>query len=355
MKKKLLLVVVLIVLAFLPPLLGTSLGSTGTGIFPLDFMLFAVLPMIVIAFLLHFLFKLPSEMPTTETVEPAVTSSKEEETAEEEKPAKAEKAAAKAAKAAEKEKAAKAAAKKARKEKAAKAAAKAAKAAEKEKAAAKTTKAEKIEKAPKAPKPAKASAIAPSKELPEEEVKLEDLSASEPVITGEPEVTCPECGGKVTMYDPTCPHCGVKFESDDTEEIIKEEQPFEEPAADEVLPFEEPPTEAPPLEIPEEPKAAMNAFGLKCPTCGGNIGLEEKFCPHCGADFEAKELEPDSSGEKSEEELDKLFGIAPEESKPEDEVENKPISKGSDEIVISYDEPEEKIIPVKSKKGKKKK
>ena len=337
MKKKLLLIVILVVLALLPPLLGASLGSKGTGIFALDLILFVVLPIIILSLLLHFLFKLPSEIPATKTAMPAATSSKQDKSA---KAAKKEKAAAKAAKAAEKEKAAKAAAK-------------AAKAAEKEKAAAKAAKAE---KAAKAPKPAKASAIAPSNELPEDEVKLEDLSASEPAITGEPEVTCPECGGKVTMYDPTCPHCGVKFESDEGEELLKEEEPMEEPET-EILPFEEPVMEALPLELPEEPKTASINFGLKCPTCGGNVGLEEKFCPHCGADFEAKTGEADTGTEKSEEELDAIFGIAPEETKPESEPEQTPATEDSKEITISYEEPEAEI-PVaksKSKKGKKKK
>ena len=337
MKKKLLLIVILVVLALLPPLLGASLGSKGTGIFALDLILFVVLPIIILSLLLHFLFKLPSEIPATKTAMPAATSSKQDTSA---KAAKKEKAAAKAAKAAEKEKAAKAAAK-------------AAKAAEKEKAAAKAAKAE---KAAKAPKPSKASAIAPSNELPEDEVKLEDLSASEPAITGEPEVTCPECGGKVTMYDPTCPHCGVKFESDEGEELLKEEEPLDEPEA-EILPFEEPAMEAPSLELPEAPKAAMIDFGLKCPTCGGNVGLEEKFCPHCGADFEAKTGEADTGTEKSEEELDAIFGIAPEETKPESEPEQTPATEDSKEITISYEEPEAEI-PVaksKSKKGKKKK
>ena len=279
MKKILPIVIILIVLAFLPSIVSAAQNGKGTGVFSLDLVLFTLLPFIVIALLMHFLFKLPSEI---------------------------------------------------------------------------------------SPYPARASAVsmAASKEIPAQEARFEEISAVEPEIAVEPEVTCPECGGLVTLDIASCPHCGVKFEKEEGAGEVVEAEPAAElepavelPSEEIVMPTEEKEPEAMSLELPEEaPKEEEMGFGLKCPTCGGNVGIEEKFCPHCGADFEEKELaEKEPAAEKSEEELDKLFGIAPEETKQEVAPEKKPVTQGPDEIVISYDEPEEEPLPTKSKKGKKKK
>jgi uncharacterized OB-fold protein len=266
MKKSLPLVIILTVFVFVPAIVGAAQNGKGTGIFP-----FALVPFIIFALLLHFLFKVPSEM-----VAPA-----------------------------------------------------------------------------RAPAYAKTSSKAIAKE---KTVEPEELTTIEPAAAGEPEVTCPECGCVVTMFDISCPHCGVKFEGETaTAETTQEGQPSEA-LVEELEPLEAPGEVITLSERPEEVRDVIG-FGLKCPTCGGSVGIEEKFCPHCGSDFEKKEEEKvvkeETGGDKTEEELDKLFGIAPEEPKPEPEPEQKPASQPSGDITISYEEPEE-VVPVK-KKGKKRK
>jgi len=266
MKKSLPLVIILTVFVFVPAIVGAAQNGKGTGIFPLDLILFALVPVIIFALLLHFLFMVPKEIT--------------------------------------------------------------------------------------APAKVPFSAKATSKAVPETNAaELEELATVEPVAAGEPEVTCPECGGVVTMFDINCPHCGVKFEGGETAtaEAAEAEQPLEAPV-ETLEPLEAPGEAIKPSEQPEGPEGTID-FGLKCPTCGGSVGLDEKFCPHCGADFEKKA--EGAEGDKTEEELDKLFGIAPEEMKPESQPEEpKPASKPTEDITITYEEPEEEL-PVKNKKGKK--
>jgi len=261
MKKTIPLIIILTIIAFMPAVLGAVLGRNGTGVLPLDLVLFTILPFLVLSLLLHFLFKYPSEVSA-------------------------------------------------------------------------------------APVKAASYSGAHSMDAMQSETGYEALSTAEPEaeaateVAAEPEITCPECGGKVTMHDPACPHCGVKFEEEKGEEAVTEQPPIEQPEA-------EPETEILPEAQPEEAKAA-GEFALKCPTCGGTVGLEEKFCPHCGADFEEKE----TGAAKSEAELDELFGIAP-ETKEAPKEEPKPEPQKSDEITLTYEEPEEEMPAAKNKKGKK--
>jgi len=202
-----------------------------------------------------------------------------------------------------------------------------------------------------------ARAKAPSRAAPKKETLAYEPAPFEEMKPAEPEITCPECGGIVTMTDPACPHCGAKFEEEGTVE-----EPEKVPAAGptpEVLAEPEPIDElelAEPEPITEisEPKERQDAkdFGLKCPTCGGNVGLEEKICPHCGADFEQKASVKDLEHAKSEEELDTMLGIAPEE-KPEGAPEQKPAQEKPSDITLSFEETVEEA-PAPKKKGKRK-
>jgi uncharacterized OB-fold protein len=203
-----------------------------------------------------------------------------------------------------------------------------------------------------------ARAKAPARVAPKKETLAyePDEISFEEMKPAEPEITCPECGGIVTMTDPACPHCGAKFEDEATAEEA-EKVPAVEPTPE--IPAEPEPIDELELVEPEpildisEPKGREDAkdFGLKCPTCGGNIGLEEKVCPHCGANFEEK-----TSGktdiDTSEEELDALLGIAPEE-KAESVPEQKPAQEKPSDITISFEEAVEEA-PAPKKKGKKK-
>lgn len=274
MKKTLPLIIILTIIAFLPGVIG-ALVHTGTGIMPLDLIIFTLLPFIVIFFLMILLFKYPTEVAAPVSVgKPSRAPSMESLQAEE--------------------------------------------------------------------AVGDVASVEPA-------VEAETEVAEEPAaVAAEPSVTCPECGGAVTMNDPKCPHCGVKFE-DEKGGVVAEQPIAEQPAAEpEYFPEETELTEPKPAE-----EKAPADFGLKCPTCGGSVGLDEKFCPHCGADFEEKG-DKDIEAGKSEEELDAMFGIAPEEKVEAKKEEPKPEPPKSDEITLSYEEPAEDIPAPKNKKGKKK-
>jgi RNA polymerase subunit RPABC4/transcription elongation factor Spt4 len=76
----------------------------------------------------------------------------------------------------------------------------------------------------------------------------------------DPEVTCPVCGGLVTLDDPFCPHCGAEFEEEEVEDVIEEEVSTIDriPEAPDLEDFEpeemvvEPEKEKSPLELAEE-------------------------------------------------------------------------------------------------------
>lgn len=76
----------------------------------------------------------------------------------------------------------------------------------------------------------------------------------------DPEVTCPVCGGIVTLDDPFCPHCGAEFEEEEVEDVVEEEVSTIDrvPEAPELEDFEpeemvaEPEKEKTPLELAEE-------------------------------------------------------------------------------------------------------
>ena len=136
-------------------------------------------------------------------------------------------------------------------------------------------------------------------EIKASEQKMADHRAE--VLKANGMMLCPDCGEQIFECSFFCNFCGTKIER-------PEQEPVEEPAADEPvveesepeipeeLPGTNPDALVPPVPVPET-KAEEPAYGV-CPSCGAELEPDCAFCVECGArlaDFAPEQKAPEKS------------------------------------------------------------
>jgi hypothetical protein len=180
---------------------------------------------------------------------------------------------------------------------------------------------------------------------------------------------CPSCGLRLPLEAKVCEFCGYDLEDDDwiaeieklEKEIVAKGQQPEEALVEEIEstiresdtgapkppapPPPEPEIEPEPRELPEESGEVEKGF-IKCTTCGGEVGLDKDYCPHCGADLseevrwasEIEELEHELNGRKGKREFASLDEMIASTIKdvPSEEPEEQPVrarvKRGEEEL-----------------------
>lgn len=107
-------------------------------------------------------------------------------------------------------------------------------------------------------------------------------------------LACVSCGKTVSGDEDKCPRCGISFEDRKFECPFCSEHTTSanmrcESCGTEFEIFAEEVAETSTIELDSpsqsEPPPKDDAPTFECPSCGKNVGEEDKKCPHCGAVF----------------------------------------------------------------------